>query len=207
MVLAAVGMGLAAPSLTLLSLTHAPVGGQGYASSAMQASQNLGQTVVLALASALFSAMSAATGQLTPFVWTFALLLLPVSATSCLAGRARMTDRSPGGRVVLATTDFEGTTAFFRDGLGSRRPTTSRTTGRFCAGPPTTATSSPLDLQGPAGNVSEYYSDMDCVVDDRLWKLEVLAEGLFNRGPPPPPPFRAPEDLAALTTGSHGRAG
>ncbi|WP_373315949.1 hypothetical protein [Streptomyces canarius] len=48
---------------------------------------------------------------------------------------------------------------------------------------------------------------MDCVVDDRLWKLEVLAEGLFNRGPPPPPPFRAPEDLAALTTGSHGRAG
>ncbi len=33
MTLAAVGMGLAAPSLTLLSLTHAPAGRQGYASS------------------------------------------------------------------------------------------------------------------------------------------------------------------------------
>jgi MFS family permease len=92
MVLAAVGMGLATPSLTLLSLTHAPVGGQGYASSAMQTSQNLGQTVVLALSSALFSAVSTATtGQLAPFVWAFALLVLPVAGTVCLASRTRMT--------------------------------------------------------------------------------------------------------------------
>ncbi|WP_329536276.1 MFS transporter [Streptomyces sp. NBC_01450] len=91
MVLAAVGMGLAAPSLTLLSLAHAPVGGQGYASGAMQTSQNLGQTVVLALASALLSAVStAATGQLAPFVWAFALLVMPVAGSACLAGRTRM---------------------------------------------------------------------------------------------------------------------
>ncbi|MER5432165.1 MFS transporter [Streptomyces sp. NPDC002588] len=94
MVLAAVGMGLATPSLTLLSLTHAPVGGQGYASGAMQTSQNLGQTLVLALASALFSAVSTATtGQLTPFVWAFALLVLPVAGTACLAGRTRTAAR------------------------------------------------------------------------------------------------------------------
>ncbi|MEU6578489.1 MFS transporter [Streptomyces sp. NPDC046805] len=92
MVLAAVGMGLAAPSLTLLSLAHAPVGGQGYASGAMQTSQNLGQTAVLALASALFSAVSAVAGQPAPFAWTFALLVLPAAVVSCLAGRTRMAD-------------------------------------------------------------------------------------------------------------------
>ncbi|WP_019071759.1 MFS transporter [Streptomyces hokutonensis] len=90
MVLAAVGMGLATPSLTLLSLNHAPAGGQGYASSAMQTAQNLGQTLVLALASALFSAVTAATNsQLAPFVWAFALLVLPVTATARLAARTR----------------------------------------------------------------------------------------------------------------------
>lgn len=60
-------------------------------------------------------------------------------------------------------------------------------------------------LKDPAGNFSEYYSDMDSVVDDALWTPEVLdgAKGLFNWGPPPPPSFLAPEDLAALMTGSH----
>ena len=60
-------------------------------------------------------------------------------------------------------------------------------------------------LKDPAGNFSEYYSDMDCIVDDQLWTPEVLegARGLFNWGPPPPPSFLAPEDLAALMTGSH----
>ncbi|GAA3823313.1 hypothetical protein GCM10022206_72020 [Streptomyces chiangmaiensis] len=101
MVLAAVGMGLSAPSLTLLSLTHAPIGRQGYASGAMQTSQNLGQTVVLALASALFSAVSAAvTGQLAPFAWAFALLVLPAAGAACLAGRTRMArpDQQSGER-------------------------------------------------------------------------------------------------------------
>jgi len=60
-------------------------------------------------------------------------------------------------------------------------------------------------LKDPAGNFSEYYSDMDCIVDDQLWTPEVLAgaKGLFNWGPPPPPSFLAPDDLAALMTGTH----
>ncbi|MFA3842595.1 VOC family protein [Streptomyces aureus] len=60
-------------------------------------------------------------------------------------------------------------------------------------------------LKDPAGNFSEYYSDMDCIVDDQLWTPEVLdgVKGLFNWGPPPPPSFLAPEDLAALMTGTH----
>ncbi|ARX89434.1 MFS transporter permease [Streptomyces alboflavus] len=48
MVIAAISMGMYAPSLTVLSLTHGPPGRQGYASSAMQTTQNLGQTTVLA---------------------------------------------------------------------------------------------------------------------------------------------------------------
>jgi catechol 2,3-dioxygenase-like lactoylglutathione lyase family enzyme len=60
-------------------------------------------------------------------------------------------------------------------------------------------------LKDPAGSFSEYYSDMDCIVDDQLWKPEVLegARGLFNWGPPPPPSFIHPEDLAGLMTGAH----
>jgi catechol 2,3-dioxygenase-like lactoylglutathione lyase family enzyme len=62
-------------------------------------------------------------------------------------------------------------------------------------------------LKDPAGNFSEYYSDMDCVVDDQLWKPETLegARGLFSWGPPPPASFLHPEDLAALMTGAHSR--
>ncbi|MFI0943050.1 MFS transporter [Streptomyces sp. NPDC021020] len=98
MVLAAAGMGLAAPSLTLLSLRHAPAGGQGYASGAMQTSQNLGQTVVLALASALFSAVSAvAGGQLPPFACAFGLLVVPALAAAALASRTRAHSRTPDG--------------------------------------------------------------------------------------------------------------
>ena len=61
-------------------------------------------------------------------------------------------------------------------------------------------------LKDPAGNFSEYYSDMDCIPDDSLWTPEDLegARGLFNWGPPPPPSFLAPEDLAAMMTGAHG---
>ncbi|MEV6610420.1 VOC family protein [Kutzneria sp. NPDC051319] len=60
-------------------------------------------------------------------------------------------------------------------------------------------------LKDPAGNFSEYYSDMDCIVEDAVWKPEVLegAKGLFNWGPKPPPSFIRPEDLAELMTGSH----
>jgi catechol 2,3-dioxygenase-like lactoylglutathione lyase family enzyme len=63
-------------------------------------------------------------------------------------------------------------------------------------------------LKDPAGNFSEYYSDMDCIINDQLWTPETLegARGLFSWGPPPPPSFLHPEDLAALMTGSHAPA-
>ena len=60
-------------------------------------------------------------------------------------------------------------------------------------------------LKDPAGNFSEYYSDLDCIVEDALWKPSVVegARGIYNWGPPIPPSFIKPEDLAALMTGSH----
>src|SRR2546429_4902959 len=60
-------------------------------------------------------------------------------------------------------------------------------------------------LKDPAGNFSEYYSDMDCIIDHQLWTPEDLegARGLFAWGPPPPPSFLHPEDLAAMMTGAH----
>ena len=55
------------------------------------------------------------------------------------------------------------------------------------------------------GDFAEYYSDMDCMSDDQLWTPEELegARGLFAWGPPPPPSFLHPEDLAAMMTGAH----
>ncbi|MCE0765542.1 DUF6247 family protein [Pseudonocardia kujensis] len=49
------------------------------------------------------------------------------------------------------------------------------------------------------------YSDMDSVVDDQLWTPETLEgdKGLFSWGPPPPPSFPRPDDLAELMTGVH----
>jgi catechol 2,3-dioxygenase-like lactoylglutathione lyase family enzyme len=60
-------------------------------------------------------------------------------------------------------------------------------------------------LKDPAGNFSEYYSDMDAVPEDSLWNPDVLhgLQGLYAWGPPPPPSFLEPEDLAALMTGAH----
>jgi hypothetical protein len=60
-------------------------------------------------------------------------------------------------------------------------------------------------LKDPAGNFSEYYSDMDCIIDDQLWTPEELegARGLFAWGPPAPPSFLHPEDLAAMMTAAH----
>ena len=60
-------------------------------------------------------------------------------------------------------------------------------------------------LRDPAGTFSEYYSDLDDIGEDALWTPQVLegARGLFSWGPPPPPSFIHPEDLAGLMTGSH----
>jgi len=60
-------------------------------------------------------------------------------------------------------------------------------------------------LKDPAGNFSEYYADLDCIVDDALWKAENWEgmRGLYSWGPPPPPSFLAPDDLAELMAGAH----
>ncbi|MEU7858421.1 VOC family protein [Nonomuraea sp. NPDC049141] len=60
-------------------------------------------------------------------------------------------------------------------------------------------------LKDPAGNFSEYYSDLDCVVDEAIWKPEVFQDMriLYSWGPPVPPSFIEPEDLAALMAGAH----
>ena len=60
-------------------------------------------------------------------------------------------------------------------------------------------------LKDPAGNFSEYYSDLDCIVEDALWKPGVWEglRGLYNWGPPPPPSFLMPDDVAAMMTGAH----
>ncbi|MFE6888001.1 VOC family protein [Streptomyces sp. NPDC057694] len=186
-------------------------------------------------------------------------------------GRAERTDvRAPGilrtgrvhprklGHAVVGTTDFESTTAFFRDGLGFKASDYIKDHGAFLrcstdhhnilvlAAPVTFLHHSSWQvddidevgrgahamledhperhiwglgrhhagsnffwyLKDPAGNFSEYYSDMDCIVDDQLWTPEVLegAKGLFSWGPPPPPSFLAPEDLAALMTGAHSES-
>ncbi|ODU06440.1 MAG: dioxygenase [Pseudonocardia sp. SCN 72-86] len=62
-------------------------------------------------------------------------------------------------------------------------------------------------LKDPAGNFSEYYSDLDTIGDEQAWTPENFegAKGLFNWGPPPPPSFLAPDDLGTLMAGVHGR--
>ncbi len=60
-------------------------------------------------------------------------------------------------------------------------------------------------FRDPAGNFAEYYSDMDCIIDDQLWKPEVWEgmRALYAWGPPPPPSFLRPDDLAELMAGMH----
>jgi catechol 2,3-dioxygenase-like lactoylglutathione lyase family enzyme len=60
-------------------------------------------------------------------------------------------------------------------------------------------------LKDPAGNFTELYADLDCIVDDQLWAPGVWdgAKSLYNWGPPVPPSFLAPDDLAELMAGGH----
>ncbi len=60
-------------------------------------------------------------------------------------------------------------------------------------------------FRDPAGNFAEYYADLDCILDDQLWKPQVWEgmHALYAWGPPPPPSFIRPDDLAELMAGSH----
>jgi len=62
-------------------------------------------------------------------------------------------------------------------------------------------------FRDPAGNFTEYYSDMDEILDDQLWEPGVfdMAEVIKPKdwGPPLPASLIAPEDLAELMAGSH----
>ncbi|MGW6454813.1 MFS transporter [Streptomyces sp. NPDC055078] len=90
MVVAAVGMGLLAPSLTVLSLSHSPPDRLGHASGAMQTSQNLGQIGVLGLASALFNVvLGMGSNNLAGYGAAFGLLIVPCALAALLAVRTR----------------------------------------------------------------------------------------------------------------------
>jgi catechol 2,3-dioxygenase-like lactoylglutathione lyase family enzyme len=59
-------------------------------------------------------------------------------------------------------------------------------------------------LRDPAGNLSEYYSDMDEILDDQLWNPGVFDATAGNSwGPPVPPSLIKPDDLAELMAGLH----
>jgi len=60
-------------------------------------------------------------------------------------------------------------------------------------------------LKDPAGNFSEYYADLDCIVEDQLWQPGVWEgpNSLYSWGPPPPMSFLAPDDLGALMAAAH----
>jgi catechol 2,3-dioxygenase-like lactoylglutathione lyase family enzyme len=60
-------------------------------------------------------------------------------------------------------------------------------------------------LKDPAGNFTEYYADLDCIVDAQLWQPRVWEgmRSLYSWGPPVPPSFLAPDDLAELMAGAH----
>lgn len=60
-------------------------------------------------------------------------------------------------------------------------------------------------LKDPAGNFTEYYADLDCILDDQLWTPGVWdgAKSLYSWGLPVPPSFLAPDDLAELMAGLH----
>lgn len=58
-------------------------------------------------------------------------------------------------------------------------------------------------FRDPAGNFAEYYTDMDVIIEDQLWKPQVFEgmRSLYAWGPPPPASFIRPDDLAELMAG------
>jgi catechol 2,3-dioxygenase-like lactoylglutathione lyase family enzyme len=120
------------------------------------------------------------------------------------------------GHVVVGSIDQDASHRFFTDGLGFK--ITDHVPGLASFMRCSTDHHNVLVQQAPLNflhhtawevddvdEVGEYYSDIDCIIDEQLWKPVVLegAKGLYSWGPPPPPSFVMPEDLAALMTGSH----
>jgi catechol 2,3-dioxygenase-like lactoylglutathione lyase family enzyme len=64
-------------------------------------------------------------------------------------------------------------------------------------------------FRDPAGNFAEYYADMDCIPDGQMWEPQVWdgMHSLYSWGPPPPPSFLRPDDLAELMAGLHSPKG
>ncbi|MFH9243314.1 MFS transporter [Streptomyces anulatus] len=90
MPLAAVGMGMLDPCVTVLSLAHSTPDRLGHTTSAMQTNMNLGQVVVLAFATAVLNAgLAAGTSRLSGYAIAFSLLLVPTLLVAVLAVRAR----------------------------------------------------------------------------------------------------------------------
>ena len=60
-------------------------------------------------------------------------------------------------------------------------------------------------LRDPAGNFSEYYSDLDVILEDQLWQPQVWhgRAAYAAWGPPTPPSFIKPDDLTELMAGLH----
>lgn len=61
-------------------------------------------------------------------------------------------------------------------------------------------------LRDPAGNFTEYYADLDCIVDDELWEPGVFEgpKSLAAWGPPVPRAFLMPDDFAELLAARQG---
>ncbi|WP_107060948.1 MFS transporter [Streptomyces griseus] len=90
MPLAAIGMGMLDPCVTVLSLAHSSPDRLGHTTSAMQTNMNLGQVVVLAFATAVLNAgLAAGAGPLDGYAIAFSLLLVPTLLVAVLAVRAR----------------------------------------------------------------------------------------------------------------------
>ncbi|WP_097865911.1 MFS transporter [Streptomyces sp. rh34] len=97
MPLAAIGMGMLDPCVTVLSLSHSTPDRLGHTTSAMQTNMNLGQVVVLAFATAVLNAgLAAGTSRLGGYAITFSLLLVPTLLVAALAVRARKDGPGPG---------------------------------------------------------------------------------------------------------------
>jgi catechol 2,3-dioxygenase-like lactoylglutathione lyase family enzyme len=60
-------------------------------------------------------------------------------------------------------------------------------------------------LRDPAGNFTEYYADMDEILDDQLWEPGIwdITKEPNHWGPPLPPSMMKPDDLAELMAGLH----